>query len=155
MMTAQANQTNPDPFDLTRFLRAQDGVYDQALAELRHGRKETHWMWFIFPQLDGLGSSPTARQYAIKEIAEARAYLDHAVLGSRLLECSQALLKLPGHDATEVLDFPDDLKLKSCMTLFAQVSDPVSVFERVLAKYFHGQPDHRTLELLRAAGGKE
>lgn len=147
-MTTHDHQSTEAPFDLARFLRAQEGVYHQALAELRKGRKETHWMWFRFPQLDGLGRSSTARLYAIKGIEEARAYRQHAVLGNRLLECSQALLNLPGCDANEVLGVPDDRKLKSCMTLFARVSDPNSLFERVLSKHFHGQPDHRTVELL-------
>jgi len=148
MLTAHDDQTSHDPFDLARFTRAQEGVYDQALAELRRGQKETHWMWFIFPQIDGLGRSPTARQFAIKSVEEARAYLNHAVLGRRLLECSQALLNIPGKSAAQVFGFPDDLKLKSCMTLFARVSGPDSPFERVLSKYFKGQPDHRTIELL-------
>ena len=107
-------------------------------------------MWFIFPQLDGLGHSPFAMRYAIKSIEEARAYLEHPVLGSRLRECSRALLDLPGRSASQVFGFPDDLKLKSCMTLFARVSGPNSLFEQVLARYFNGQPDHRTVELLKA-----
>jgi uncharacterized protein (DUF1810 family) len=137
-----------DPHDLARFVRAQDGVYDRALAEVRAGRKRTHWMWFVFPQLDGLGSSPMARQYAIKGLAEAEAYLRHPVLGPRLVECGEAAVGVEGRSAYEVFGSPDDMKLRSCATLFALVSPAGSAFERVLAKYFDGQPDPATLRLL-------
>mgnify|MGYP003338948743 CR=1 FL=1 len=143
------NQTSRDPFNLARFIRAQEEIYAQALAEVRSGQKESHWMWFIFPQIDGLGSSHTARRYAITNGEEARAYLDHPVLGGRLLECSEALLNVSGRSASQIFGSPDDLKLRSCMTLFARVASPGSIFERVLAKYFAGQPDQRTLELLK------
>lgn len=137
-----------DPFDLNRFIEAQQGIYDQALAEVRRGRKESHWMWFIFPQLDGLGRSPTAQFYALKTLAEARAYLDHPVLGPRLIACCQALLEQTGLSASEIFGFPDDLKLKSSMTLFAKAAGPASAFSRVLDQYFGGEADPRTLELL-------
>ena len=111
-----------DPFDLQRFLSAQEGVYVAALAELRGGRKRTHWMWFVFPQFQGLGSSPTARRFAISSLDEARAYLEHPVLGARLRECADALIGLPGRNASDVFGYPDDLKLRSSMTLFDQVA---------------------------------
>ena len=149
-MDNQSSQdAKADPFDLERFLKAQEGVYDQALAELRRGQKEGHWMWFIFPQIDGLGRSSTARFYAIKSLKEAEAYLGHPVLGTRLVECSKALLGLKGMAAAEIFGFPDELKLRSSMTLFAGISEADSVFARVLGQYFQGRPDLRTLELLR------
>jgi uncharacterized protein (DUF1810 family) len=140
-----------DPYDLSRFVRAQQDDYEAALAEISSGRKQTHWMWYIFPQLDGLGSSSTARRYAIKSIEEAKAYLDHAVLGPRLLACADAALRVEGRSATEIFGSPDDLKLRSCATLFAYVSPPGSVFERLLAKYYGGNRDGKTLKLLGIA----
>ena len=139
-----------DPYDLARFVRAQDGVYEKALAEMRQGQKRTHWMWFIFPQLEGLGSSPTAQRYAIRSADEARAYLAHPVLGARLLECVQALLALQDATAAEVFGFPDDMKLRSCATLFGTISPDRSVFPQMLAKYFPNGPDDATLRLLDA-----
>jgi uncharacterized protein (DUF1810 family) len=140
-----------DPYDLDRFVRAQEDDYERALAEVRRGRKQSHWMWYVFPQFDGLGSSPTSRHYAIKSIAEVRAYLSHPVLGPRLLECAEAAFAVKGRSATEVFGSPDDLKLRSCATLFASVSPAGSVFERLLEKYYRGEPDGRTLRLLGAA----
>ena len=137
-----------DPFDLARFVRAQEGEYGRALAELRGGRKRSHWMWYIFPQLAGLGSSETSRRYAIRSIDEARAYLEDPVLGPRLRECGEAVLGVEGRSAREILGSPDDLKLRSCATLFARASPPGSVFERLLARYFGGEPDPATLRLL-------
>jgi uncharacterized protein (DUF1810 family) len=135
---------------LTRFLSAQNGgVYDAALAEIRSGRKRTHWMWFVFPQIDGLGSSTTSRHFAIRSADEAKAYLAHPVLGPRLLECMRAALDARGGSATDIFGSPDDMKLRSCATLFAAVSEPASVFEQVLARFFDGQPDSRTEELLQ------
>jgi len=125
-----------DPYDLTRFVRAQERDYDQALAELASGRKRSHWMWYVFPQFEGLGSSATSKRYAIKSIAEARAYLAHPILGPRLLECAEAVVRLEGRSATEIFGSPDDLKLKSCATLFASLLPPGSVFDRLLAKYY-------------------
>jgi uncharacterized protein (DUF1810 family) len=138
----------PDPFHLGRFVQAQDRIYEQVLAELRRGRKETHWLWFIFPQIAGLGHSSTARTYAIKSLPEARLYLEHPLLGKRLVECAQILLQLEARSASEIFGFPDDLKLCSCMTLFAQVTGPGSIFTQVLEKFFHGKPDAMTLDLL-------
>lgn len=138
-----------DPYDLNRFLTAQEDVYDDALAELRAGRKRSHWMWFIFPQFEGLGFSATSQHFAIRSAAEGRAYLEHPVLGPRLVECAEAVLAVEGRSAREIFGSPDDLKLKSSATLFASVSPDGSVFHRLLEKYFDGQPDQRTLELLR------
>lgn len=133
--------------DLDRFVSAQAGVYADALAELKAGRKRTHWMWFIFPQIAGLGFSPAAQRYAIASLDEARAYLAHPVLGPRLRECAQTLLAVDGMSAREILGYPDDLKLRSSMTLFARAADDPDVFEAVLDRYFDG-PDPRTLDLL-------
>ena len=138
-----------DPHDLNRFVAAQEGVYEQALAEIRAGRKRSHWMWFIFPQVDGLGSSAMAKRYAIKSRAEAEAYLAHPVLGPRLVTCAEAAAAVPGPaSALEVFGSPDDLKLRSSATLFASVSPDDSVFDRVLDRYFRGERDPATLRLL-------
>jgi uncharacterized protein (DUF1810 family) len=146
-----------DPFDLQRFRDAQEqgGMYATALAELRAGRKRSHWIWFVFPQLDGLGTSPTARRYAIKSLAEARAYLADAVLGPRLHECCQALLTLgasasPGASAEAVLGGIDALKLRSSMTLFASAAPGEPAFRQVLERYYDGQADAATERLLAA-----
>ena len=137
-----------DSFDLGRFTSAQEGIYDIALAELRRGQKRTHWMWFIFPQIDGLAHSATSKYYSIKSIEEARQYLNHPVLGAKLLECAEAVLAVEGRSVSEIFGYPDDLKLKSSMTLFAYVADPRSVFVRILDKYFQGEQDDRTLDIL-------
>jgi uncharacterized protein (DUF1810 family) len=137
-----------DPYDLKRFLLAQEADYDRALSEIRVGRKRSHWMWYIFPQFDGLGFSSTAKHYAIRSLAEAKAYLEHPVLGPRLLECAEAVVSLEGRSATEIFGSPDDLKLGSCATLFASVSSPGSVFDRLLGKYYQGKRDAKTLRLL-------
>lgn len=139
-----------DPFDLERFVDAQSGVHERAVSELRGGRKTSHWMWFVFPQLAGLGHSGMARRYGITGLDEARVYLEHPVLGARLLECGQALEALDATlSASDIFGSPDDLKLRSSLTLFAQAAGPGSVFERLLAKYFAGRPDDRTLAMLR------
>jgi uncharacterized protein (DUF1810 family) len=142
-----------DPHNLNRFVQAQEDDYDTALSEIKSGRKRSHWMWYIFPQLDGLGFSPTAKLYAIKTIAEAEAYLGHPLLGPRLLECCEAVLGVEGRSAFEIFGFPDEMKLKSCATLFACVSPPGSVFDRLLQKYFQGGRDEKTLRLLGIAPG--
>src|SRR5262245_60109249 len=147
---AMSSDAANDPFDLNRFLEAQEDDYAQALAEIKDGRKYSHWMWYIFPQLDGLGFSAMARQYAIKSLEEAKAYLAHPVLGPRLVECAEAALAVEGTSATEIFGSPDDLKLRSCATLFAAVSQAGSVFDRLLAKYFRGEQDSRTIELFNA-----
>lgn len=138
----------PDPFDLQRFVSAQERVYRDVLAELRGGRKHSHWMWFIFPQFEGLGYSATSKHYAIKSPQEAHAYLQHPILGTRLVECAETVLQLTGRSASEIFGSPDDMKLRSSMTLFAAVADNASVFARVLDKYFGGKPDQKTLDLL-------
>jgi len=140
-----------DPYDLTRFVRAQEQSYQQALSELERGRKQSHWMWYVFPQFDGLGTSPMSMRYSIKSSAEARAYLEHPVLGPRLVECAEAMLAVDGKSARAILGSPDDMKLKSCATLFAQVSPSGSVFERLLDKFYDGERDAATLRLLSAA----
>lgn len=134
--------------DLQRFLDAQARDYQAALAELKAGRKRSHWMWYIFPQVQGLGYSNMAQHYAIKDAAEAAAYLKHPTLGPRLVDISRALLTLPGSNATAVMGTPDDLKLRSSMTLFAQVPGADPVFQAVLNKFFGGAPDAKTLQLL-------
>jgi uncharacterized protein (DUF1810 family) len=141
-----------DPHDLNRFVEAQEGVYEQALAEVRGGRKRSHWMWFIFPQIDGLGSSAMAKRYAIKSRAEAEAYLAHPVLGPRLVACAEAAAGIPATaSALDVFGSPDDMKLRSSATLFACVSPAGSVFDRVLDRYFRGERDSATLRLLGTA----
>jgi uncharacterized protein (DUF1810 family) len=150
-MTVSSDIRAADPFDLERFLNAQAGSYDRALAEIRAGHKRSHWMWFVFPQLDGLGHSSTAKHYAVRTLDEARAYLDHPVLGPRLRECAEAAARVEGRSAVEVFGYPDDLKLRSSATLFACVSPPGSVFHRLLDRYFDGRPDERTLRLLGAS----
>lgn len=137
-----------DPHDLSRFLLAQRDTFSQALAEIRAGSKQSHWMWFVFPQFDGLGFSPMSRQYAIKSIAEAEAYLRHPVLGPRLAQCCEAAVAVDGRSAAELLGSPDDMKLRSCVTLFAAVSPPGSVFHAVLDRFFHGARDAQTLHLM-------
>ncbi len=148
MMEARDTGDSRDPFNLNRFTKAQEGIYDNVLTELRNGEKRTHWMWYIFPQIDGLAFSATSKYYAIKGGEEARHYLDHPVLGKRLLECAEAVLAVEGRSVSEIFGYPDDLKLRSSMTLFASVAAPHSVFVRILDKYFHGEPDVRTLGLL-------
>jgi uncharacterized protein (DUF1810 family) len=143
---------------LSRFLVAQerDGTYDRALAELRQGRKRTHWMWFVFPQLAGLGQSATARTFAISSLQEARDYLHDPVLGARLRQCADVVAASQGATASEILGDLDAMKLRSSMTLFARAAEDPEPFQAVLARYFAGQPDPRTLELLgrgAAAGG--
>jgi uncharacterized protein (DUF1810 family) len=134
--------------DLSRFVDAQAGTYEQALAEVRAGRKTGHWMWFVLPQVAGLGRSPTAQHYAISGLDEARAYLAHPVLGPRLVECAQALLDLPGDDAAAVLGPVDAMKLRSSMTLFAHADPGQPVFRAVLERYFAGQEDEATTSRL-------
>jgi uncharacterized protein (DUF1810 family) len=139
-----------DPFDLQRFVLAQDGTYETALGELRAGSKQSHWMWFIFPQLHGLGVSPTARLYGIVSLDEARAYLAHPLLGARLRECVEAIVPLAGHlSAEQIFGTVDAMKLRSSLTLFDQV-EPNTAFAAGLASYFGSERDPRTLALLNA-----
>jgi uncharacterized protein (DUF1810 family) len=160
-----------DPFQLVRFIEAQSRVYPQALDELEAGEKRTHWMWFIFPQIEGLGSSPTARYFALSGLAEAQAYLAHPVLGARLLECTRTVLALEtGVSARALFSTPDDLKFCSSMTLFSfaaqAAGEDATLFQQALKRFFAGKPDPRTLDRLRpelgrqgttaaAAGGRE
>lgn len=137
-----------DPFDLNRFVAAQAAAYDQAHAELREGRKRSHWIWFVFPQLRGLGFSPTSEFYGISSLAEARAYLAHPVLGPRLIEITNLVLATAGSPLHSVLGSPDDLKFCSSMTLFAHAAAPGSVFETAIEQLCDGQPDERTIALL-------
>ena len=135
--------------DLTRFLTAQERVYETALSEIKSGRKGSHWMWYIFPQIAGLGYSETSKRYAVKDQAEAEAYLQHPLLGSRLIEISKALQELEDNHATRIFGSPDDMKLKSSMTLFSILPGADPVFSQILAKYFNGIPDWVTLNLLK------
>ncbi len=141
-------QQGPDPFDLQRFVEAQSAVYASAVAELRQGAKRSHWMWYIFPQLRGLGYSATAQKYAIASKDEASAYLAHPVLGARLIECTGLALNARKASAAEIFPYPDDLKFRSSMTLFAQLSEAPDVFGAALLKYYGGVPDRETLRLL-------
>jgi len=140
-----------DPFDLRRFVEAQDGIYETALAELRAGSKQSHWMWFIFPQLRGLGLSAAAQRYAISSLDEARAYLRHPLLGPRLRECVDAILPWSAQlSAEQILGSIDALKFRSSLTLF-ELAEPEGPFAHALAEFYAGQPDTRTLALLNAA----
>lgn len=134
--------------DLKRFLEAQENDFATALAEIRRGRKQSHWMWYIFPQIAGLGFSSTSKFYAIKDRSEAQNYLAHPVLGERLVEISNALLEVEGKTANQIFGSPDDVKLKSSMTLFGALENTNPIFQKVLDKYFNGAKDGRTLELI-------
>lgn len=138
----------PTPDRLQRFLDAQEPLYPAVLSELRQGRKASHWMWFIFPQLAGLGRSPTARFYAIADLPEARAYLAHPILGPRLLECTMLVNEVAEATVHQIFGSPDDLKFRSSMTLFCLAADEKTVFQAALDKYFAGEPDRATLALL-------
>ena len=139
-----------DPYDLHRFVEAQERTYAQAIDELSDGRKTSHWMWFVFPQLRGLGESPMAMRYALASLDEARAYLADPVLGPRLQHCVRLALRIEGRSANDIFGSPDDLKFRSCLTLFAQAAPEPSIFDEALRKYFDGVPDSRTLQLLGA-----
>ena len=141
-------RVSADPHRLERFVEAQNGVHARALSELRAGRKTSHWMWFVFPQVVGLGSSPMSQQYAIGSLEEARAYLDHPVLGPRLVESARAVLSHPDRSAREIMGSPDDAKLRSSMTLFALAAESEPLFQQVLDTLFAGEHDQRTVDLL-------
>lgn len=138
-----------DAFDLQRFLQAQERDHEAVLDELRAGRKRSHWIWYVFPQIAGLGSSAMSQKYAISSCEEARAYAEHPVLGPRLRECTQLVLDVQGRTAEQIFPYPDDLKFRSCMTLFARCAADPALFRAALDKYFGGEPDPRTLEILR------
>jgi uncharacterized protein (DUF1810 family) len=137
-----------DEYNLQRFLEAQDHVYDAVLDELRAGRKSSHWMWFIFPQITGLGRSGMAQTFAIASLDEAKSYLQHPVLGLRLSECTQLVLNVNGRSAEQIFSYPDHLKFRSCMTLFMTATTDNKIFKEALLKYFDGKPDTLTLDLL-------
>lgn len=138
-----------DPFHLQRFVDAQENCIQDVLQELREGRKRSHWMWFIFPQIAGLGSSSTAHHFAISSLAEAKAYLEHPILGARLRNCTTLVTSVEGCSLREIFGFPDDLKFRSCMTLFAQATEDNGIFLDALKKYCSGEFDSLTLDLLR------
>ena len=148
MTTSNDSRNMDDPYNLSRFVRAQENDYDQALSEIMNGRKCTHWMWYIFPQIDGLAFSSNSKHYSIKSAEEAKAYLGHPILGPRLLECAEAVIRVEGRSATEIFGSPDDLKLNSCATLFACILPSGSVFDRLLEKYYGGRRDSKTLHIL-------
>ncbi|MCD8222969.1 MAG: DUF1810 domain-containing protein [Clostridiales bacterium] len=137
-----------EKYNLERFVKAQKNSYGTAFSEIRNGRKKSHWMWYIFPQIIGLGRSETAVYYSIVDKGEARAYIKNDLLKNHLLEISNALLEIESSDPARVMGFPDDLKLQSCMTLFAEVAPEEDVFQKVLDKYFDGEKDRRTLQIL-------
>jgi uncharacterized protein (DUF1810 family) len=141
-----------DPYDLARFVDAQGADYAQALRELKAGRKRSHWMWYVFPQFEGLGMSAMSQRYAIKSVAEAAAYLTHPVLGPRLIECADAVLQFNGRSATEIFGSPDDMKLRSSATLFAAVAPDGSAFHQIIDTFFDARPDERTLRLIELKG---
>jgi len=147
-MGSERLSDNIDRYNLERFVEAQDSIFEQVTSELRAGRKMSHWMWFIFPQVRGLGRSPTAIEYAISGLDEARAYLSHPVLGPRLKECTELVLLVENRPVAQIFGSPDDMKFRSCMTLFAQVSPQDNIFEKALQKYFRGVPDQLTLDRL-------
>lgn len=135
-------------FKLERFVNEQEGVYADVISELRRGEKQSHWIWFIFPQIDGLGHSPTAKHFAIKSLDEAKAYLAHPVLGKRLQECCELLLDIESGTISEAFGFPDDMKLKSSMTLFSYIAGSDSIFDKVLQHHFASQLDALSLEII-------
>jgi uncharacterized protein (DUF1810 family) len=137
-----------DPYNLERFIQAQNSVYEEVLFELKNGTKVSHWMWFIFPQIKGLGRSPTSIKFAISSRDEAHAYLSHPVLGPRLKECTRLVLLTEGRSIAQIFGYPDDMKFRSSMTLFAQVSPDDDIFMQALQKYFQGKPDQLTLDRL-------
>lgn len=137
-----------DPHDLQRFLDAQAPVYATVCEELRAGRKRSHWMWYIFPQLQGLGISPMVQRYAIASLDEAKAYLAHPVLGARLRECASLVAGVEGRSIENIFGYPDDMKFRSCMTLFSRAAPDEAIFADCLQKYFDGEPDRLTLDSL-------
>jgi uncharacterized protein (DUF1810 family) len=148
LMFPNSDQKCADRFRLERFVQAQHSIYKRVLWELQAGEKESHWMWFIFPQIRGLGSSPTSIEFAISGRDEALSYLQHPVLGPRLKECTSLVLQVEGRSALDIFGEPDDMKFRSSMTLFAKVSSGDDIFERALQKYFDGVPDQLTIDRL-------
>ncbi|HKH50890.1 MAG TPA: DUF1810 domain-containing protein [Mycobacterium sp.] len=150
-MGNSVSSNSGDPFELLRFVAAQHGVYDTVVDELRTGRKRSHWIWFIFPQLRGLGRSPTAMRFGIASLDEARAYVAHPVLGPRLRECARLVARIDGRSADEIFGWPDNLKVRSSMTLFARATDDNEEFRAVLDRFYDGEDDPATVELLSTA----
>jgi len=148
MSAISSKHSSDDPFHLDRFLLAQDRVYSRVLSELRAGKKMSHWMWFIFPQIRGLGRSPISIEYAISSREEAQAYLEHPTLGPRLKECTRLVVQIERRSALEIFGEPDDIKFRSSMTLFAQVSEGDDIFKQALQQYFNGKADQLTLDRL-------
>jgi uncharacterized protein (DUF1810 family) len=142
------SSNDTDPFDLQRFVDAQERVYDTVLDELRNGRKRGHWIWFVFPQLRGLGRSPTAAHYGIASLDEARAYLAHGTLGPRLRQCARLVAQTDGRSADDIFGWPDNLKVRSSMTLFARATDDSADFRAVLDKFYDGEEDRLTVDQL-------
>lgn len=140
-----------DPHNLQRFVEAQDPIIDEVKKELRSGRKRTHWMWFVFPQMEGLGKSRKSRRYAISSRAEVEAYLEHPILGPRLRECTELVNDVEGRTANEIFGSPDDMKFRSSMTLFDAVAEDPAPFRTALERYYDGEPDPKTIELLENA----
>ena len=147
-MESNNGADNSSDLGLNRFVLAQEKLYETVVAELKNGDKQTHWMWFIFPQIDGLGTSTFAKLYAIKSIDEAKAYFNHPLLGARLLECSQILLNIKNKSANDILGFPDYVKLQSCMTLFTLAFPSEKTFSDVLTKYYNNEKDIKTIKIL-------
>ncbi len=140
-----------DPYNLQRFVDAQDPVYDQVRSELKEGHKRSHWMWFVFPQIEGLGHTSLARKFAISSLDEATAYLKHPITGPRLIECTQLVINTTGRTIEQIFGYPDDLKFRSAMTLFARAATEESIFEDALRKYFKGDHDRLTIERLEGS----
>jgi uncharacterized protein (DUF1810 family) len=138
-----------ESYDLERFVEAQEGVYEEVIAELKRGSKTGHWMWYIFPQIKGLGISEISERYSISSIDEATAYVEHPILGGRLKECTQLVMEVDGKLAQEIFGYPDYLKFRSCMTLFSQATQDNQLFEDALTKYFEDKHDPKTLDILR------
>ena len=151
MKDANTEISNNDPFNLNRFITAQEQVYQRVLTELNSGQKRSHWMWYIFPQLRGLAQSTTSQYYGIKNREEAIAYLNHPILGSRLRQCAEIVNQIKGKTVSEIFAYPDDLKLKSSMTLFSTVADE-AICDSILARYFQSQKDFKTLQILDKIG---
>ena len=147
-MSTNNNEQNTANFNLNRFVAAQENVYTRVLAELKNGDKQSHWMWFIFPQIDGLGTSTTAKLYAIKSIEEAKAYYNHPLLGKRLLECAAILLTIKNKSANDILGSPDYVKLQSCITLFSHLFPDQNILKELLTKYYDGKIDTKTIDIL-------
>jgi len=148
----KSTYSSKDPFALQRFVEAQTTVYEEVVSELRRGFKRTHWIWFIFPQITGLGHSHMAKKFSISSLAEAEAYIEHPLLGSRLRECTRLVNQVEGRSIQQIFGYPDDLKFRSSMTLFTHATPDSTLFQEALQKYFNGEPDALTIDRLRDPG---